>query len=105
MFGLCCKFERMARTIAPAFQACRMLSNAGTKSDVVMNVFDRKAKRLQRDYSASLEDYNVYEYVKEEVRHFKIAMKCHECRLKFAKLLSILLYKWNVLDLFSCFAA
>ena len=32
-----------------------------------MNVFDRKAKRMQRDRTALLADYKVYEYVKEEV--------------------------------------
>lgn len=32
-----------------------------------MNVFDRKAKRIQKDRTAMMEDYKVYEYIKEEV--------------------------------------
>ena len=32
-----------------------------------MNVFDRNAKRMQRDRTAVLPDYKVYEYIKEEV--------------------------------------
>ncbi|ESO91946.1 hypothetical protein LOTGIDRAFT_121553 [Lottia gigantea] len=32
-----------------------------------MNVFDRNAKRMQRNRTASMEDYEVYNYVKEEV--------------------------------------
>ena len=34
-----------------------------------MNVFDRKAKRLQRDRAAMAEDHNVYDYIKDEVFH------------------------------------
>ena len=33
----------------------------------VMNVFDRKAKRIQRNRTALLEDPAVYDYIKEEV--------------------------------------
>lgn len=41
---------------------------ATTKNpETIMNVFDRKAKRLQKDRSAKMKDYKVYEYVKEEV--------------------------------------
>ncbi|XP_047513236.1 arginine-hydroxylase NDUFAF5, mitochondrial [Pieris napi] len=32
-----------------------------------MNIFDRKAKILQKERSAQLEDYHLYEYVKEEI--------------------------------------
>lgn len=32
-----------------------------------MNIFDRKAKILQKERSARLEDYHLYEYVKEEI--------------------------------------
>jgi hypothetical protein len=33
-----------------------------------MNVFDRKAKRLQKDRTALMKDYKVYDYIKEEVK-------------------------------------
>lgn len=34
-----------------------------------MNVFDRKAKKMQRDRSASSSDYLVYNYLKDEVKY------------------------------------
>ena len=37
--------------------------------DPVMNVFDRRTKRQQRNRTAKLPDYEVYEYIKEQV-HF-----------------------------------
>ena len=42
---------------------CRLLSGEAT-----MNVFDRKTKRVQRNRTANLENYKVYEYLREEVR-------------------------------------
>lgn len=33
----------------------------------VMNIFDRKSKEIQREASAKRKDYNMYEYIKEEV--------------------------------------
>ena len=46
---------------------CRRYASS-QKSEGLMNVFDRKAKRLQRDRTTLLPDYQVYEYIKEEVR-------------------------------------
>ncbi|KAK3092751.1 hypothetical protein FSP39_006869 [Pinctada imbricata] len=37
------------------------------RQETVLNVFDRKAKRLQRDRIAELEDYKDYELIKEEI--------------------------------------
>ena len=37
-----------------------------------MNVFDRKTKRMQRNQTAGLEDYAVYDYIKEEVGSIKL---------------------------------
>ena len=39
----------------------------GHQDDNVMNVFDRKAKRLQRNRAALREDIAVYDYLKDEV--------------------------------------
>lgn len=36
----------------------------------VMNVFDRQAKRLQRNRTALTEDYQVFNYLKDEVFHY-----------------------------------
>lgn len=39
-----------------------------SQSDNVMNVFDRKAKRLQRNRTAWNDDHKKYDFLKEEVR-------------------------------------
>jgi hypothetical protein len=41
-------------------------SKAETQEDI-MNVFDRSAKRKQRNRTAFLNDYAVYDYIKDEV--------------------------------------
>lgn len=38
------------------------------KDENIMNVFDRKAKRLQRDRSTTLPNFEESQYVKEEVK-------------------------------------
>ncbi len=42
-----------------------------------MNVFDRNAKRLQRNRTAQLLDYHVYDYLKDEVRVCQHQVPCH----------------------------
>ena len=42
----------------------RLLS---TSSNDVMNIFDRKTKRHQRNVAAKLENHHVYDYLKDEV--------------------------------------
>ncbi|KAK3747315.1 hypothetical protein QZH41_016945, partial [Actinostola sp. cb2023] len=42
-------------------------SSLGHQDDNVMNVFDRKAKRLQRNRAALREDIAVYDYLKDEI--------------------------------------
>lgn len=37
------------------------------KQETIMNVFDRKAKRIQKNRTALMKDYKVYEYLREEV--------------------------------------
>ena len=48
------------------FDAVRCFS-ADARPETVMNVFDRKAKRRQKNISALSKDYEVYEYLREEV--------------------------------------
>jgi len=36
-------------------------------SEEIINVFDRNAKRKQKNRTADLPDYNVYDYIKDEV--------------------------------------
>lgn len=49
--------------------ACITISRSASSGsgETVMNVFDRNAKRFQRDRTTILPDYKVYEYIKEEV--------------------------------------
>lgn len=48
---------------------CRHLSSTASlgKQENIMNVFDRKAKRIQKNRTALMENYTVFEYIREEV--------------------------------------
>ena len=48
--------------------SCRLLSTDVEIFEDVMNVFDRNAKRKQRNRTALLDNYAVYDYIKDEVR-------------------------------------
>lgn len=48
------------------YYGARMMSQNVIKGNM-MNVFDRKAKRLQRESAATREDYRVFNYLKDEV--------------------------------------
>ena len=54
----------------------RLYASTSQSGETIMNVFNRKAKRLQRDRTALLPDYKVYEYLKEEV----CFLPCHFCK-------------------------
>jgi len=45
----------------------RWLNAASAPSEEIMNVFDRKTKRKQRNLTAHLPNYSVYDYLKDEV--------------------------------------
>jgi hypothetical protein len=46
-----------------------------------MNVFDRLAKKLQRDRTAKNEDYHQFNYIKDEVfKVKKIVWPCYEIK-------------------------
>ena len=38
-----------------------------SSQETIMNVFDRKTKRMQKNRTAQMKDYEVYEYVKDEI--------------------------------------
>ena len=44
------------------------------KGETIMNVFDRKAKRLHKDRTTMMDDYKVYEYIKEEVKSMSLIL-------------------------------
>ena len=59
--------ERTFKPALPYLVSCRLQSSSPRSGEMIMNVFDRKAKRLHRDRTTTMSDYKVYEYVKEEV--------------------------------------
>ncbi|KAK3596493.1 hypothetical protein CHS0354_007399 [Potamilus streckersoni] len=52
------------------------------RGQTTMNVFDRKAKRIQRDRTTILPDYKVYEYLKDEVG-FRVADRVFDVKRQF----------------------
>jgi len=52
-------------------------SYATSNQESTLNVFDRKAKRQQKNRTAFMDNYNVYEYVKEEVSQTPVNA-CHD---------------------------
>lgn len=54
-------------TIIVRNQSKAPVTKTATSVYNIMNVFDRKAKALQRERSAQREDYHLYEYIKEEM--------------------------------------
>ncbi|GAU96287.1 hypothetical protein RvY_07754-2 [Ramazzottius varieornatus] len=57
-------------------------------SETVMNVFDRKAKELQRDRAAAQEDVGVYDYLRSEAG-YRLADRIKDVSRKFDKALDI----------------
>jgi len=55
------------RSLFGSHGTARWFSAATASSDDMMTVFDRNTKRKQRNRTADLPDYNVYDYLKDEV--------------------------------------
>lgn len=68
--------------------------------ETIMNVFDRNAKRSQRNRTAHMKDYEVYDYVKEEasIKTKSIPSRHHFrfCRLATELLIEFAILKGNV---------
>ena len=50
--------------------SCSMLNNVLNRcysNEAVMNIFDRKLKRLQKNNSALQDDHLIYDYIRDEV--------------------------------------
>eukprot|EP00794_Sanderia_malayensis_P016576 gene16576-18262_t len=63
---LCTKRSQQLSSTTTRHAATRATTTASRPSSV-MNVFDRKAKRHQRNVAAKLPDHQVYDYLKDEV--------------------------------------
>ncbi|WAR18740.1 NDUF5-like protein [Mya arenaria] len=80
------------RDIAKAIggsQTCdrRCLSSL-ERGEIRMNVFDRKTKRLQRDRTALMNDYKIYEYIKEEIG-YRLADRVGDIKREFPILVDL----------------
>lgn len=53
-----------------------------SSSEVIMNVFDREAKRIQRNRAAMAKDVEVYDYLKEEIG-YRVADRVLDIKRKF----------------------
>jgi len=67
-----------------------LFRQAGTtpKSENILNVFDRKTKQTQRNRTALLENYSVYDYLKEEVSRVALSVAGLAASVAATKLLS-----------------
>ena len=55
------------RSVFGRYGTAHCFSSQSASSDDSMTVFDRNTKRKQRNRTADLPDYNVYDYLKDEV--------------------------------------
>jgi len=55
------------QAVSRRYGTVRWFSAAPASSGDIMNVFDRNTKRKQRNQTAHLPNYNVYDYLKDEV--------------------------------------
>lgn len=67
LFCYCCRFR---------------CYSSGQPGESVMNVFDRKAKRRQKNRAAMAEDVAVYDYLKDEVSGIRNHQVLHVCTLR-----------------------
>ncbi|KAH3711972.1 hypothetical protein DPMN_071648 [Dreissena polymorpha] len=82
----------MARMYYPFSRLFRNFSSSSclksNRGEVIMNVFDRKAKRMHRDRSAVMPDYKVYEYIKEEIG-YRVADRVGDIKREFEVLVDL----------------
>ncbi|KAK7103785.1 arginine-hydroxylase NDUFAF5, mitochondrial-like [Littorina saxatilis] len=74
----------------PTCCRCASTSSAGSNpastkrpAETVMNVFDRRAKRMQRDRAAVAEDHEVYDYLKDEFG-YRLSDRLCDIKRKFS---------------------
>uniref|UniRef100_A0A0A9Y615 Arginine-hydroxylase NDUFAF5, mitochondrial n=1 Tax=Lygus hesperus TaxID=30085 RepID=A0A0A9Y615_LYGHE len=76
-------------TIKISSPETRSLTTCTTlRQDVVMNIFDRQAKLLQRKRAALAEDVEVYDYLKDEVG-YRLADRIYDIKRKFGKVVDL----------------
>ncbi|GAB1606615.1 arginine-hydroxylase NDUFAF5, mitochondrial-like [Argonauta hians] len=80
---LCYHNVRQVKCFSSTFQRC-----FATQKPLIMNVFDRKTKRLQRERTSYNLDQNKYEYVKDVVG-FRLADRVCDVKRKFETALDL----------------
>lgn len=75
----------MVNGFVPMLKPIRGLSITSSASqEIVMNIFDRHAKLMQRNRAAQAEDVSVYDYLKDEVG-YRLADRVYDVKRKFNK--------------------
>ncbi|XP_022088597.1 arginine-hydroxylase NDUFAF5, mitochondrial-like isoform X2 [Acanthaster planci] len=67
---------------SPGILPVRSMHPSGPSKERVMNVFDRRAKRMQKDRAALAKDAHVYDYLKDEVA-FRVADRLKDITRRF----------------------
>ncbi|XP_022088598.1 arginine-hydroxylase NDUFAF5, mitochondrial-like isoform X3 [Acanthaster planci] len=67
---------------SPGILPVRSMHPSGPSKERVMNVFDRRAKRVQKDRAALAKDAHVYDYLKDEVA-FRVADRLKDITRRF----------------------
>ncbi|XP_052768596.1 arginine-hydroxylase NDUFAF5, mitochondrial-like [Mya arenaria] len=70
------------------FKCDRRCLSSLERGEIRMNVFDRKTKRLQRDRTALMNDYKIYEYIKEEIG-YRLADRVGDIKREFPILVDL----------------
>ncbi|XP_033639668.1 arginine-hydroxylase NDUFAF5, mitochondrial-like [Asterias rubens] len=81
---ICCSNSLRRPMIAwtPNIQCVCNMHPSGPGKERILNVFDRKAKRMQKDRAALAEDAHVYDYLKDEVA-VRVADRIRDVARKF----------------------
>lgn len=89
-FKACNKvMKRRCIVLSGCIQVYRFTSQVqNPKNQLTQNVFDRKAKLLQRERAALSEEVDVYDYLKEEIG-FRLADRIFDIKRKFAKVIDL----------------
>lgn len=73
---------RLNRIVSEKLRCLHVFGPGCFQKADMMNIFDRKAKRLQRDRAAMQSDANVYQYLREEIG-FRVADRVFDIRRRF----------------------
>ncbi|XP_013386082.1 arginine-hydroxylase NDUFAF5, mitochondrial [Lingula anatina] len=76
------KSAKHAQVVAKSARAFSVCAQCKQKQQPVQNIFDRKAKKMQRNRTALMEDYEVYQYIRDKVG-YSLADRIRDIKRKF----------------------